>query len=84
MLEIVWILNKGSRVASQLKDSAAHTKDALGAKFEKNKAEAKDTFSSGHNPDLLAKKEAAKGQEKASLSAAKDHAGVVSCGLNLL
>lgn len=63
---------------SQLKDSAAHTKDALGAKFDKNKAEAKDALHSGHDPKLVAEKEAAKAQEKASKGAAQNHYEVVS------
>lgn len=63
---------------ANLKDSAAHTKDAAGAKFNKNMAEAKQHVKSGEHPELAAKKEAAKSQEKASASAAKGHADDVS------
>ena len=61
-----------------MKNTAQHTKDAVGAKFNKNVAEAKQTLKSGDHPELDAKKEAAKSQEKASMAAAKGHASDVS------
>ena len=59
---------------SHLKDTAQHTKDAAGAKYDKNMAEAKQHLKSGEHPELEAQKEAAKSQEKASTAAAKGHA----------
>ncbi len=61
-----------------MKDTAKHTKDAAGAKYEKNIAEAKQHLKSGEHPELETKKEAAKSQEKASTAAAKGHATDVS------
>ena len=63
---------------SHLKDTAQHTKDAAGAKYNKNVAEAKQHLKSGEHPELEAQKEAAKSQEKASTAAAKGHATDVS------
>lgn len=57
-----------------MKDTAQHTKDAAGAKYTKNMAEAKQHLKSGEHPELEAQKEAAKSQEKASTAAAKGHA----------
>ena len=63
----------------QMKDSAAHTGDVLGAKYDKNKAEVKEHVKSGPQAaQATAEKEAAKSQEKASKSAAKGHAEDVS------
>lgn len=63
----------------QLKDTAAHTGDALGAKYDKNKAEVKEHVKSGpQSAQATAEKEAAKSQEKASKDAAKGHATDVS------
>lgn len=62
-----------------LKDTAVHTKDAMGAKFEKNKAEAQEHLRSGPQAaEAAVEKDAAKHQEKASLAAAKGHADHVS------
>lgn len=37
---------------SHIKDTAGHAKDALGAKYDKNKAELKDKVTSGTSPEL--------------------------------
>lgn len=68
----------GHGAVSNLKDSAQHTKDAAGANISKNMAEAKQHLKSGEHPELEAKKQAAKSQEKASTAAAKGHATDVS------
>ena len=66
-------LNCG-RAVSHLKDTAKHAADAGQAKVNKNVAEVKSHVKSGEHPELKAQKEAAKGQEKASIAAAKGHA----------
>lgn len=63
---------------SNLKDTAKHAVDAGQAKVDKNVAEVKSHVKSGDHPELEAQKEAAKGQEKASIAAAKGHADNVS------
>jgi len=59
---------------SHLKDTAKHATDAGQAKVQKNMAAVKSHVKSGEHPELEAQKEAAKGQEKASIAAAKGHA----------